>query len=62
MLNQLVKWCISCKNDRGQGDIINRIEILTKRGSDKIYDIIPEISENIPLQQYLNIKCFGYST
>ena len=36
------------QNDWGQCDIINKTKILTKRGSDKVHDIIPTKYQKYP--------------
>ena len=45
-------------NDCGQRGIINRIKILTKRGSDKIHDVIPTKYKKYPSNTILNMLMF----
>ena len=39
-------------------DIINNVKILTKRGTNKIYVIIPKNITIIPQTKYLNMQFF----
>ena len=41
------------QNDWGQRDIINKTKILTKKGSDKIHDVIPTKYQKYPLNTIL---------